>query len=210
MRIRCDKIVSPILQLIVGFDWLKLNRLLRSIRTLVPRLKKSTPERTSRVSTSNSFAIRPPAALHDEGCLRPPWPPRSPDLTPLDFSLWGRMKSLVYETPVETAAYLVVRVVVAAGEIADTPGVIERVYQNIIRRYNACNEVCEGGETYKGFSSIKFITLTGRRRAECVVAPERVRGAHRSNYGKKNSEFPVLELTPRQQMSINLRESAAG
>lgn len=30
------------------------------------------------------------------------WPPRSPDLTPLDFFLWGYMKSLVYETPVDT------------------------------------------------------------------------------------------------------------
>ncbi|KAJ4430775.1 hypothetical protein ANN_19366 [Periplaneta americana] len=50
-------------------------------------------------------------------------PPRSPDLTPLDFFLWGRMKSLVYETPIETAEDLVARVVVAAGEIADTPGV---------------------------------------------------------------------------------------
>ena len=26
------------------------------------------------------------------------WPPRSPDLTPLDFFLWGYIKSRVYET----------------------------------------------------------------------------------------------------------------
>ena len=26
------------------------------------------------------------------------WPPRSPDLTPLDFCLWGLMKSEVYRT----------------------------------------------------------------------------------------------------------------
>ncbi|KAJ4432573.1 hypothetical protein ANN_21196 [Periplaneta americana] len=30
-----------------------------------------------------------------------PWPPRAPDLTPLDFFLLGHMKNLVYETPVE-------------------------------------------------------------------------------------------------------------
>ena len=30
------------------------------------------------------------------------WPARSPDLTPLDFYLWGHMKTLVYETPIET------------------------------------------------------------------------------------------------------------
>ena len=31
--------------------------------------KQALPERTSRVSASNSFVIRPPAELHDEGCL---------------------------------------------------------------------------------------------------------------------------------------------
>ena len=31
--------------------------------------KQALPERTSRVSTSNSFAIRPSAELHEEGCL---------------------------------------------------------------------------------------------------------------------------------------------
>lgn len=30
-----------------------------------------------------------------------PWPPRSPDLNPLDFYLWGHLKSVVYKTPVE-------------------------------------------------------------------------------------------------------------
>ena len=31
--------------------------------------KQALPESTSRVSTSTSLAIRPPAELHDEGCL---------------------------------------------------------------------------------------------------------------------------------------------
>ena len=34
------------------------------------------------------------------------WPPRSPDLTPLDYYLWGHMKTLVYETKVESTAAL--------------------------------------------------------------------------------------------------------
>jgi hypothetical protein len=29
-----------------------------------------------------------------------PWPPRSPDITPLDFFLWGYIKSNVFRTPV--------------------------------------------------------------------------------------------------------------
>ena len=29
-----------------------------------------------------------------------PWPPRSPDMTPLDFFLWGFVKTRVFRTPV--------------------------------------------------------------------------------------------------------------
>jgi hypothetical protein len=29
-----------------------------------------------------------------------PWPPRSPDIKPLDFFLWGYVKSIVFGTPV--------------------------------------------------------------------------------------------------------------
>ena len=31
-----------------------------------------------------------------------PWPPRSPDLSPLDFFLWGHLKATVYGTPVRS------------------------------------------------------------------------------------------------------------
>lgn len=31
-----------------------------------------------------------------------PWPARSPDLTPLDYYVWGHMKEMVYATPVNT------------------------------------------------------------------------------------------------------------
>ena len=41
--------------------------------------------------------------------------PRSPDLTPLDFYLWGQMKNMVYDTPVQSEMYLVSRIAVAAG-----------------------------------------------------------------------------------------------
>ncbi|PNF16851.1 hypothetical protein B7P43_G06773 [Cryptotermes secundus] len=34
------------------------------------------------------------------------WPLRSPDLTPLDYYLWGHMKTLVYETIPKTALQL--------------------------------------------------------------------------------------------------------
>ncbi|GBM34851.1 hypothetical protein AVEN_208050-1 [Araneus ventricosus] len=45
------------------------------------------------------------------------WPARSPDLSCLDFFLWGHMNTLVYDTPVDNGEELVRRIAVAAGEI---------------------------------------------------------------------------------------------
>jgi hypothetical protein len=33
-------------------------------------------------------------------CSPIPWPPRSPDITPLDFFLWRYVKDIIYKTPV--------------------------------------------------------------------------------------------------------------
>ena len=48
------------------------------------------------------------------------WPPRSPDLTPLDHYLWGHMKT-VYETKVDSRAALRDRVFAAAERIRNHP-----------------------------------------------------------------------------------------
>ena len=45
------------------------------------------------------------------------WPPRSPDLTPLDFFLWGYLKSKVYVTPPATLANLRKRISHEMGEL---------------------------------------------------------------------------------------------
>ena len=65
-----------------------------------------------------------------------PWSARSPDLNPLDYFLWGNLKSLVFETPVETNMELVGRIVAACNVIQDTPGIFVRVQQNLVRRYH--------------------------------------------------------------------------
>ena len=38
------------------------------------------------------------------------WPPRSPDLNPVDFYLWGRLKTLVYATEIANVAVLQQRI----------------------------------------------------------------------------------------------------
>ena len=40
-----------------------------------------------------------------------PWPPRSPDITPLDFFLWGYVKHRVYRTPVRDVETLQSRII---------------------------------------------------------------------------------------------------
>ena len=49
------------------------------------------------------------------------WPARLSDLTCLDYFLWGYVKSLVYETSVNSAEDLLARIAVAAGEVRYSP-----------------------------------------------------------------------------------------
>lgn len=78
---------------------------------------------------------------------RTPWPARSPDLNSLDFFVWGYLKSLVYETPVDTDMELIARIVAACNVIRNMPGVFQQVRQNLIRRCQACNEI--GGRHFE-------------------------------------------------------------
>lgn len=48
-----------------------------------------------------------------------PWPPRSPDLTPMDFFLWGCMKEEVYSATINTCEQLIDRIFIAARKIQE-------------------------------------------------------------------------------------------
>ena len=66
------------------------------------------------------------------------WPPRSPDLTPLDYFLWGHMKSLVYEEKCNTKEELVNRIFNAVQFIKNKPDELQKVTENIIQRAECC------------------------------------------------------------------------
>jgi hypothetical protein len=68
------------------------------------------------------------------------WPARSPDLNPCDFFLWGHLKQIVYETPVNTVEELTVRVNIAAESI-------RRNSDMLARRAQAC--IDNGGRHFK-------------------------------------------------------------
>lgn len=70
------------------------------------------------------------------------WPPRSPDLTPLDFFLWGYLKQQVYATRPVCAQDLKDRIVRACRAIS--PQILRRVRCSILDRTIFC-ETVKGG-----------------------------------------------------------------
>ena len=60
------------------------------------------------------------------------WPPRSPDLTPLDFFLWGHIKSIVYTTPPTTVEDMQERIINALQTI--TPEILQNVRRSFSKR----------------------------------------------------------------------------
>lgn len=67
------------------------------------------------------------------------WPARSPDLTPLDFFLWGYLKDKVYVTPPENLQELRMRI--TTGCLSITPDILRNVRQAFEARLYYCQEV---------------------------------------------------------------------
>lgn len=64
------------------------------------------------------------------------WPPRSPDLTCLDFYLWGRIKDLVYKTRPTTREDMIVRIQNAINIIPRAE--IEAAVNSTLKRLDQC------------------------------------------------------------------------
>ena len=73
------------------------------------------------------------------------WPPRSPDLTPLDFFLWGHVKNLEYrDGPVNTSDELKTRIENRFEIVKSDTNTLRRVQAHIFKHANKCVEV-QGG-----------------------------------------------------------------
>lgn len=66
------------------------------------------------------------------------WPPRSPELNPLDYFLWGHLKTLVYSTPIQDIDHLRNRIIDSCDLIRRTPGLFGRVRESMVRRLEGC------------------------------------------------------------------------
>ena len=64
------------------------------------------------------------------------WPARSPDITPMDFSIWGFIKDKVYRTTPRDINHLITRIREACNEI--TPRMLERIQKKVIIKSRHC------------------------------------------------------------------------
>ena len=92
--------------------WCRVHSKFPGMSAMVPAATVNLATRSSSVSTTVSCT-------------------RSPDLAYVDFFLWVHMTLLVYETAVETED-LIARITVAAGTIANMPGIFERTRQSVV------------------------------------------------------------------------------
>lgn len=76
-----------------------------------------------------------------------PWPPRSPDITPCDFWLWGFLKNVVYSAPLDTLADLKCRITQHVHNIStDT---LQAAVENTVLRLHLLTE--NGGHHIENF-----------------------------------------------------------
>lgn len=66
------------------------------------------------------------------------WAPRSPDLSPVDFFLWGYLKQKVYSTPIPNMTVLKQRITEYIQLIE--PDVLESVFVNLVKRLELVKE----------------------------------------------------------------------
>ena len=75
------------------------------------------------------------------------WPPKPPDLTPLDLFLWCYMETFTYSSLVDSVEDLIALIAEAAATIRQEPGIFERTRQSLLRHCWLCIEV--GGRTFE-------------------------------------------------------------
>ena len=66
------------------------------------------------------------------------WPARSPDLTPLDFFVWGYLKSKIFKTPPGNIQILRERIINEITELSQRPEFIIRSIREMRRRTVLC------------------------------------------------------------------------
>ena len=80
------------------------------------------------------------------------WPPRSPDLTPCDFFLWGYLKNKVFSTPTQDIDVLCQRITDTFNELRQQPDFVRRAVRTMLRRAEICTD--RNGRHVEGHSAL--------------------------------------------------------
>lgn len=104
------------------------------------------PPHNARIVTNYLNTTFPNSWIGTNGPIK--WPARSPDLTPLDFFLWGHLKNVVYEEPIDDMADLVNKIYASCGAI-NRHTLLATTDTELRRRYNMC--VYQNGQNFEQF-----------------------------------------------------------
>lgn len=104
------------------------------------------PPHNARIVTNYLNTTFPNSWIGTNGPIK--WPARSPDLTPLDFFLWGHLKNVVYEEPIDDMADLVNKIYASCGAI-NRHALLATTDTELRRRYNMC--VYQNGQNFEQF-----------------------------------------------------------
>lgn len=132
------------------------NNYLQLLRNVIPELLRGVPEQ----HLNNLHYQQDGAPAHFQHLVRDyldeefpgrwigrggpiAWPARSPDLTPLDFYLWGDVKRIVYKQESNTVQELRQKIISAFEVVKENHFALSRLKDNLMRRAELCQQ--EGG-----------------------------------------------------------------
>lgn len=118
-------------------DYLDENIWLGRLSQLWFQQDGAPPHNARRVSEKLSEMF-PGRVISNNGDVQ--WPPRSPDLSPLDFFLWGCMKDHIYKTVPANIEELRVRIITTLRSHVRRRHVL-RAVQNVNKRIRLCVQV---------------------------------------------------------------------
>ena len=72
-------------------------------------------------------------------------PPRSPDINPLDFFLWGYVKTEVFKTPVTSLQHLKDRITQAFAQV--TVHMLDKTWKELLRQFKMLTD--NGGSHFE-------------------------------------------------------------
>ncbi|CAH1966184.1 unnamed protein product [Acanthoscelides obtectus] len=126
------------LETVCGVSRHTVQRILKAHNAIDPALTAIIENQNDRRYIANRLMFQQDDRWTDRrGAIE--WPPRSPDLSPLDFFMWGHLKSKIYATQPTSLEDLRQRIVNECLQI--TPQILQNVRQRFEQNLYYCMEI---------------------------------------------------------------------